>query len=45
MQLYPDKPQSKGVENALKRARQMVEIKWTPRNKIPCGYIFSTPTE
>jgi len=44
MQLYHDKPQSKGVENALKRARQMVEIKWTPCNKIPCGYGFSAPT-
>ncbi len=45
MQLYHDKPQSKGVENALKRARQMVDIKWTPRKMIPGGYIFDTPTE
>ena len=44
MQLYHDKPQSKGVENALKRARQMVEIQWTPRRMIPCGYGFSSPT-
>lgn len=44
MQLYPDKPQSKGVENALKRARQMVELQWVPIRKIPSGYIIKTPT-
>lgn len=45
MQLYADKPQSKGVENALKRARQMVELQWTPIRRIPSGLIFRTPTD
>ena len=44
MQLYPDKPQSKGVENALKRAKQMVELQWVPIQKIPAGYGFTSPT-
>jgi len=37
MQLYPDSPRSKGVENALKRARQMVELSWTPVANCPIG--------
>lgn len=45
MQLYPDKPVSHGVENALKRARQMVELSWIPQRMIPSGYIFYTPTD
>lgn len=45
MQLYHDKPVSPGVENALKRARQMVEFPWTPIRRIPSGHIFRTPTE
>ena len=45
MQLYSDKPMSPGVENALKRARQMVELQWTPVKRIPAGHIFYTPTE
>ena len=45
MQLYPDKPISHGVENALKRAKQMVELSWTPLRMIPSGYIFNTPTD
>ena len=45
MQLYPDKPISHGVENALKRAKQMVELSWVPIRMIPSGYIFNTPTE
>ncbi len=45
MQLYPDKPSSHGVENALKRAKQMVELSWVPIRMIPSGYIFNTPTD
>lgn len=44
LQLYHDKPRSKGVENALKRARQMVELQWVPIQKIPAGYGFTSPT-
>ena len=40
MMLYPDKPASKGVENALKRAKQMVEIKWTPIRRFPTSTIY-----
>ncbi len=45
MQLYPDKPISRGVENALKRAKQMVELSWVPVRMIPSGYIFNTPVD
>ena len=38
--LYSDKPASKGVENALKRARQMVEIKWTPIRRMAASTIY-----
>lgn len=37
MQLYHDKPHSQGVENALKRARQMVDLKWAPVALLPAG--------
>ena len=40
MQLYYDKPVSKGVENALKRAKQMVELKWTPVRRMPASTIY-----
>ncbi len=34
-QLYHDKPRSVGVENALKRTAQLVDIKWTPIKPFP----------
>lgn len=37
MILYHDIPRSKGVENGLKRAKQMVELEWTPVAKFPAG--------
>ena len=37
MKLYPDKPTSQGMENALKRARQMVDFRWTPIRPVPAG--------
>ena len=40
MQLYHDKPVSKGVENALKRAKQMVELKWTPIRRMAASTIY-----
>lgn len=44
MKLYHDTPVSQGVENALKRARQLAEFNWVPVDYIPSGMIFSTPT-
>lgn len=43
MQLYHDVPKSKGVENALKRARQMLNIEWTPIRSFPSGINSATP--
>lgn len=35
MQLIYDKPATAGVENVLKRARQLREIRWTPIRPLP----------
>lgn len=35
MKLIYDKPQSQGVANALKRAKQMVQFRWTPVKRFP----------
>lgn len=43
MQLYHDIPKSKGVENALKRARQMLDIRWVPVARFPAGVGSSEP--
>lgn len=43
MQLYHDIPQSRGVENALKRARQMLDITWVPVERFPSGTSSSEP--
>ena len=43
MQLYHDIPKSKGVENALKRARQMLDIQWVPVERFPSGVSSSEP--
>lgn len=40
MQLYHDKPSSKGMENVLKRAKQLVAIKWTPIRCFPTSTIY-----
>ncbi len=40
MRLYADAPVSKGVENAIRRAAQMTEIRWTPRERFPTGMII-----
>ena len=37
MKLYHDIPNSVGVENALKRARQMLDIRWVPVERFPSG--------
>ena len=43
MQLYHDIPKSIGVENALKRARQMLDIRWVPVARFPAGVGSSEP--
>ena len=43
MKLYHDIPKSKGVENALKRARQMLDIQWIPVQRFPSGVSSSEP--
>ena len=43
MQLYHDIPKSQGVANAIKRARQMVELEWTPLDMFPCNYVIPMP--
>ena len=43
MKLYHDIPKSKGVENALKRARQMLDIQWVPVERFPSGISSSEP--
>ncbi len=45
MQLYHDIPKSKGVENALKRARQLLDIRWIPVERFPTGVSSSEPPE
>lgn len=43
MKLYHDIPKSVGVENALKRARQMLDIRWVPVARFPAGVGSSEP--
>lgn len=38
MTLYHDIPASRGVENALKRARQMTDFRWTPVKPMSVGW-------
>lgn len=35
MRFVYDRPASQGVENALKRARQLCEARWTPIRPLP----------
>lgn len=42
MTLYHDIPSSKGVENALRRAKQLTEFSWTPVEKFPAGQHINT---
>lgn len=42
MRYVHDEPKSLGVINACKRARQMVELEWTPRRKVPCCFGVTT---
>ena len=41
MKLYSDIPVSTGVENALKRAKQMAELKWTPVKRFAASMILT----
>jgi len=43
MKLYHDIPKSTGVENALKRARQMLDITWIPVERFPSGFSSAEP--
>lgn len=43
MTLYHDIPCSKGVENALRRARQLTEFPWTAVEKFPAGQHIDAP--
>ncbi|NLN93709.1 MAG: hypothetical protein GX130_10435 [Candidatus Hydrogenedens sp.] len=45
MLLYHEKPVSKGVENAIKRAKQMVEVKWTPVRRFSTSTIYRDSNE
>ena len=45
MAFYHDVPASQGVANALKRAKQMVDIRWTPRRVLPSSHVFPRPGE
>ena len=42
MTLYHDTPSSAGVANALKRAKQLVEFRWTAVNPFPAGQHIQT---
>ncbi len=42
MTLYHDIPHSQGVENALRRAKQLVEFSWTPMKLFPVGQHMET---
>ena len=43
MKLYHDIPKSKGVENALKRAHQMLDVTWVPVDRFPSGVSSAEP--
>ena len=36
--VYPDKPKNAGVKNALLRAKQLAELRWTPVKPFPVIY-------
>lgn len=41
--LYHDKPWSVGAENVLKRAKQLMDIEWTPVKPLPNSFKFVGP--
>ena len=41
--LYHDKPWSQGAENVLKRAKQFMDVEWTPIKPLPSVYKFVGP--
>ena len=43
MTLYHAIPRSRGVENGLKRAKQMVDFSWSPLKPIPSNLVFRKP--
>lgn len=42
MTLVHDKPENAGVENGLKRAMQMTDIRWSPVKDLPSSHCFHT---
>ena len=40
MELFHDKPACAGAANAIRRARQLTEIRWTPAGAMPCGRLL-----
>jgi len=43
MNLYHAIPKSQGVENGLKRAKQMVDFEWSALKPLPTNEVFRTP--
>lgn len=43
MNIYHAKPRSQGVENGLKRAKQMVNFEWTPLKAMPGNMSYKMP--
>jgi len=41
--LYHDVPASEGAKNVLKRAKQLMDIRWTPVKPLPSSYKFVGP--
>ena len=41
--IYHAKPRSQGVENGLKRAKQMVDFEWSPLKTIPSNLTYRNP--
>ena len=43
--IYPDAPKNKGVKNALLRAKQLAELRWTPVKPFPVIYTSGSSLE
>ena len=43
MNLYHAIPRSQGVENGLKRAKQMVDFEWSALKPMPTSYVYRNP--
>ena len=43
MKLYHDQPMNNGVANAIRRARQLTDVKWTPAAPLASGISLDLP--